>query len=447
MAATKGLGVYIWMLITCIKSVIARENQQLLMLLLDGFRWDYLDQPDLHLPGFRRILEIGIRTDYLKPVYPTLSYPNYYSIATGLYTENHGMISNYMYDEVEKESFLIGTNPEQYHSYWWNQAEPVWISAEKQKLNSYMYFWPGCEVTIRDVKPTQCRPYNGPPSLNDFKRVMADVMRKFVNDEADLGGVYYEMTDKLGHDYGPKSKQLNDNIQALDAELFKLTEDMVKMGLNNKLNVMIFSDHGMTDMTNRTLIDTASILTRDDYDVIRENGPLSSLWPKPGKHREVYHKLRRFHRKMHVYERDDLPERYHYKHNARVAPITMIAEKPYYILTPVKPNYPSRKSDFHPRLGVHGYDDTDIDMRGIFLGFGPSFKAHYRGPGIENIHLYQIMCRILGLIPESHNGTWSTISGLVTDKLPPAVGGASTLTVTYLTSMTLLVLICTILGF
>ncbi|XP_070174224.1 glycerophosphocholine cholinephosphodiesterase ENPP6-like [Littorina saxatilis] len=167
----------------------AQPHQRLLLILLDGFRYDYLEHSDYDFPGFRKVINRGARPKYLIPDFPTLSYPNYYSLMTGLHAEQHGMTGNFMYDVSRRESFLIGSNKEQYHPHWWEGGEPLWVSAVKQNRTCYMYYWPGCEVTIHGVTPTYCRPYKGIPSMEGFRDAITKSLSHLQFEGAGVAGV------------------------------------------------------------------------------------------------------------------------------------------------------------------------------------------------------------------------------------------------------------------
>lgn len=213
---------------------------KLLLILLDGARWDYIDKlPSSELPGFSRLRENGAYADALVPVFPTLSFVNYYSIMTGLYAESHGMVDNYMYDVRHDTEFLIGENPDQYYSYWWDDGEPLWITATKQGKRSYFWYWSGCEVNIRGHRPTFCSPYQSTPnpSAPDVIHALNQAVAVLRNDSADIAGVYVELVDSHGHNYGPDSKEIIEAMKLVDGELVRLLDTLNE---TSDINLMIF---------------------------------------------------------------------------------------------------------------------------------------------------------------------------------------------------------------
>ncbi|XP_076455803.1 glycerophosphocholine cholinephosphodiesterase ENPP6-like [Babylonia areolata] len=390
-----------------------RPHQRLLLLLLDGFRYDYLDQEGVDFPGFRKVVEKGSRPEYLIPDFPTLSYPNYYSFMTGLHTERHGMTANYMYDVKRKESFLIGKNPEQFHSHWWDGGEPLWVTAEKQARTCHLYYWPGCEVEIRGTYPTFCRPYRGMPDMSGFRDAITKSLEKLTFRRTDVAGIYFELTDSLGHRYGPGSQRLMEIISDLDPIMGYLADSLENPALSD-VNLMVVSDHGMTPVSRHRVIDLTNVISRHDYDSMMTQVAFASIYTKPGRTREVYEQLKGFHPNLTVYRKSDLPDRWHYKHGRYVAPLTAVADLGWFILSPDNREFPVRREDGLPMEGWHGYDNNNRDMMGLFLGMGPAFQRNATSPPIKIVDLYQIMCSVLDIRPSPHSGSWARVLPIVT---------------------------------
>ena len=178
-----------------------QNGSKLLIMLVDGFRWDYVSL-DHTLKGFPKIIKNGVHAQYVTPIFPALSYPNWYTITTGLYAESHGMIQNNFYDRVRNDSFLMGPHPNVSHTHWWNHTEPLWINAEKQGVRTSMYMWDGCQVKLNGIQATYCIPYFGAfdfeLSEKNTKFVLDKVLKDFANNEYRLSFVYYELVDHIG---------------------------------------------------------------------------------------------------------------------------------------------------------------------------------------------------------------------------------------------------------
>ncbi|XP_033733261.1 glycerophosphocholine cholinephosphodiesterase ENPP6-like [Pecten maximus] len=394
------------------------KDNKLLLFLLDGFRWDYFDRQEINLPGFRRMMREGARAEYLLPDFPSLSYPNYYSIMTGLHCEDHGMVGNYMFDTKHNESFLIGVNRDQYHAYWWDDGEPLWVTAEKQGKRSYFYSWPGCEVTIRGVDPTYCKKYPmlSYPKLKDMQAAIAEGLELFSNGSADVVGIYVELPDKYGHKYGPSSAKLNQKLEEIDAEMDKLLDELESRDLRDDVNIMIFSDHGMTEVSETRVINITDYVDIEDIRVVLDAGANVYIWPNPGKLDKVYSDLVAMDNPyLTVLKKADIPDRWYYRNHYRTSPILLVAANGWYITTPLLPRFFSYFGS-GPMQGTHGFDNNETDMQGIFLATGPDISQNVVVKGFANIHIYQMMCDVLGLTPNQNDGQWDAVAGVLTHK-------------------------------
>ncbi|KAK3083955.1 hypothetical protein FSP39_005964 [Pinctada imbricata] len=376
---------------------------------MDGFRWDYIDLPDVSLPGFQQMFREGVRAKYMVSDFPTTSYPNYYSIMTGLHCESHGFVGNYMYDVGTGKEFLIGTNPDQYLPIWWDDGEPLWVTAEKQNKSTYFYYWPGCEVTIRGVDPTYCNVYTRPTYSADLATALSEGLQLFKNDSADIV-VYLEALDKNGHMYGAASEKVKDSLRDIDLVIQTMLLNLSSMGLRDEVNVMIFSDHGMINRTG--IANLTSFIDLDDLDEMLPEMNIISIWPKQGKTEKVISDITAANVPgVTVYRKGNIPDRWLLKGHKRTPPVMVVTDPANYVLTPKSPNvyeYPTG-----PMVGLHGFDNVHRDMRAMFAATGPAFNENKVIEPIKNIELYQVMCLILGINPAPHNGTWSNVKDML----------------------------------
>ncbi|EDL35588.1 glycerophosphocholine cholinephosphodiesterase ENPP6 preproprotein [Mus musculus] len=404
----------------------ASAHRKLLVLLLDGFRSDYISEDALaSLPGFREIVNRGVKVDYLTPDFPSLSYPNYYTLMTGRHCEVHQMIGNYMWDPRTNKSFDIGVNRDSLMPLWWNGSEPLWITLMKARRKVYMYYWPGCEVEILGVRPTYCLEYKTVPTDINFANAVSDALDSLKSGRADLAAIYHERIDVEGHHYGPSSPQRKDALRAVDTVLKYMIQWIQDRGLQQDLNVILFSDHGMTDIFwMDKVIELSNYISLDDLQQVKDRGPVVSLWPVPGKHSEIYHKLRTVEH-MTVYEKESIPNRFYYKKGKFVSPLTLVADEGWFIaesreMLPFWMNSTGKREGW--QRGWHGYDNELMDMRGIFLAIGPDFKSNFRAAPIRSVDVYNIMCHVAGITPLPNNGSWSRVVCMLkgqTSSAPP----------------------------
>ncbi|KAM9043282.1 glycerophosphocholine cholinephosphodiesterase ENPP6 isoform 3-T4 [Megaptera novaeangliae] len=352
----------------------APARRKLLVFLLDGFRSDYISDEALEsLPGFREIVSRGVKVDYLTPDFPSLSYPNYYSLMTG------------------------------------------------------------CEVEILGVRPTYCLEYKNVPTDINFANAVSDALDFFKSGQADLVAIYYERIDVEGHHYGPSSPQRKEALRAVDSVLKYMTEWIQERELQDDLNVIIFSDHGMTDIFwMDKVIELDKYVSLHDLQQVKDRGPVVSLWPAPGKHSEIYDKLRTVEH-MTVYEKEAIPSRFYYKKGKFVSPLTLVADEGWFITEnretlPFWMNSTGKREGW--QRGWHGYDNELRDMRGIFLAFGPDFKSNFRAAPIRSVDVYNVMCNVAGVAPLPNNGSWSRVTCMLKDPASSALAarpGACTL--------------------
>uniref|UniRef100_A0A5F8HKG9 glycerophosphocholine cholinephosphodiesterase n=1 Tax=Monodelphis domestica TaxID=13616 RepID=A0A5F8HKG9_MONDO len=384
--ATKPLALFLF-LAFYLGSPTMVHQKKLLVLLLDGFRHDYISDEVLEsLHGFKEIVRQGVKVDYLTPDFPSLSYPNYYSLMTGRHCEVHQMIGNYMWDPKTNKSFDIGVNKDSLMPLWWNGSEPLWITMTKARRKVSMYYWPGCEVEILGVRPSYCLEYKNVPTDTDFANAVHDAIISLKNGKTDMAAIYYERIDVEGHHYGPSSNQTKNALEALDTVLLHMTMWIQEWGLDYELNVILFSDHGMTDIFwMDKVIELKEHINLTDLLQMKDQGPVVSLWPAPGKYSEVFNKLKLVEH-MTVYEKEAIPSRFHYKNGKFVSPLTLVADKGWFITQereklPFWMNRTGKREGW--QRGWHGYDNELMDMRGIFLAYGPVQlqREHPQGRG------------------------------------------------------------------
>ncbi|XP_026103438.1 glycerophosphocholine cholinephosphodiesterase ENPP6 [Carassius auratus] len=386
-------------------------NRKLLVFLIDGFRYDYMDDLQ-NLDGFREIVENGVKVDYMTPDFPSLSYPNYYSLMTGRYCEVHQMIGNYMWDTETMKEFLIGTNSDSRLPMWWDGSEPLWVTMQKLGKRVYMYYWPGCEVTILGVQPTFCEKYVTSPSEKNLTDSMESALNMLKSNKADMAGIYYEKIDVEGHHFGPRSSEIQRAIRSVDRAFQILNQKIKEKNMRDDLNVVLFSDHGMTELKwMEKVIELEKYIDKSHIIKMMDRGPVVSLWPKQDKFEEIYRNLSSVDN-MNVYKKQEIPDRFHYKNGRFVSTLTLVAE-PGWFITENKANLPFWNNGTEQAVswqhGWHGYDNEFIDMRGFFLAQGPDFKTNFRAGPIRTVDVYNVLCKALGIKPLPNNGSWSRV--------------------------------------
>ncbi|XP_052094096.1 glycerophosphocholine cholinephosphodiesterase ENPP6-like [Mytilus californianus] len=299
------------------------------------------------------------------------------------------------------------------YSHWFEGAEPLWITAVKQEKRTHMFEWPGGHIPNNGTTSTfyDEMGVDDWPMISHMMKNLKKAFNLFKTDKIDMAGVFVDVVDDGGHSYGPNSNELKDIIRQTDDAIKQMLDMIVQEGLENKVNIVIFSDHGMTEISESRTIDISDHIGSPDVEVVRDKGAVCSIWPREGKLEKVYSNLQQMNNKhITVYKKENLPERWHYKHNQLVAPIIVVAELGWYILTPSGQSIDKYRAG--PAKGHHGYDNAEKDMRGIFLAFGPDFKKNFQNGPVKAVDIYQVMCKALKIQPLPHKGNWSSVKDI-----------------------------------
>ena len=363
----------------------------LILISIDGFRWDYFDK--VETPNFDRLIANGSKADGLKTSYPSKTFPNHISIVTGHYPSNHGIISNYFYDADFDEYFYIGAGSTAAQDGKWIDAEPIWVTIEKQAKRAMIMFWPMSDAEIMGIRPSKYYVYNEDPTNLDRMDQILSWLLHTGNARPSFLASYFSVVDSKGHSYGPDGDETIEAIRVVDKAIGHLIDGLEAQNILNEVNIMIVSDHGMTETPDTKVINIADYINLDDV-VTVGGGPFMEIRPNEGKLESVYQALQNIDNTQ-VFKKEDIPDKFNYKNNNRIEPILLLADEHWSIMTPGRT----------PIAGSHGYDPDYQSMNGIFIAHGPAFKSGFSGPEIHNIHLYEMMCKILGVVPANNDGS------------------------------------------
>ncbi len=360
---------------------------------LDGFRWDYADRGIT--PNLQKMAEQGVRAITFEPAFPSKTFPNHYTIATGLYPQNNGLINNRFYDFFTGRQYRVGDTISVRNAYWY-KGEALWETAERQGLISASYFWPGSEVHLRYRHPTYFKKYDGSiPHAQRIKGII-DWLQLPQAKRPHLLFLYFSDTDTYGHRYGPQSEKINEAIALLDRQIGLLRAKIDSIGMSDRVNIIVLSDHGMTQLRPDGKILLYEIL-KDSKVRVDGYGPLVQFFTNSAQQKErVYQTLLKQRKGYTVYKKEDIPAYFHYRHNPFIGDVIAVADLGYtFIRTPEELKKMRRR---HPQ-GDHGYDNHTLDMQGIFFAVGPAFKTGYRCETLHNVDVYPLVCKILGIVP------------------------------------------------
>jgi predicted AlkP superfamily pyrophosphatase or phosphodiesterase len=375
---------------------------------LDGFRYDYVEK--FQTPTLARLAKNGVRAKWMIPAFPTKTFPNHYTIATGLYPENHGIIENNIYDFGT--TFSLGKREEVQNSRWWF-GEPVWVTAEKQGLTAASYFFVGSETIIKGEAPTFRRTYNGrvPPEMRVDKAL--SWLDLPVEKRPQMITLYFSETDDAGHEFSPDAEETRYAALNADRYVERLLKGLDERGIKKQANVIIVSDHGMAsvDLKNATFLD--DYFDFDDAERILWTNEIVQIFPKNGKLEVIAGKLKSI-KHATCWKKADIPARLHYQASPRIAPIICSSEEGW--MTTSRKRYADWIKDLEspekPR-GAHGYDNRVQSMQATFIAHGEAFKKGFAAEPFENVHVYELMCKILGIEPAANDGSIEAVKHLL----------------------------------
>ena len=371
------------------------KQPYLILISFDGFRWDY---PQRGLtPNLERVEKQGVKALSLEPVFPSKTFPNHISTVTGLYPQNHGIIMNSIFDPYSGERYSLG-NRDAVQDDKWYLGEFFWETAERQGIITASYFWPGSEILLNHRHPTYREMYEHNRPYDARVQGVLDWLQLPEAERPHFITLYFHETDSKGHDFGPDSPEVNAAIKQLDALLGLLLDGLQKNNMLDKTNIMITSDHGMTNVDIERIIDVQQLL--DGFDCqYHEIGPVMMVQPKPGELDSVYQKLQQTAKNFAVYKREDVPEYFHFSKHPFISDIVLIAEMGWSLHTTGSAD---RYRQRHKTGGNHGYDNHHKDMHGIFYAMGPNFKSGYPTGTVRNIDVYPLLCEIFGIMPRQN---------------------------------------------
>ncbi|KAM4695279.1 ectonucleotide pyrophosphatase/phosphodiesterase family member 5 [Discoglossus pictus] len=371
-------------------------GQRVLLVSFDGFRWDYVNK--FPAPNFKTFIESGSYVKKVTNIFTTKTYPNHYTLVTGLYAENHGMVANEMFDPILNKTFSMYSF-DVYDPQFWEGAVPIWVSNQREGHSSGAAMWPGASIKISNISASLFMSNN---SLTIENRI-DQLIEWFNNNTINLGLLYWEEPDSTGHLLGPDNPLMEKVIGKVDRTLGYLLEQLKRAGLLSSLNVIFASDHGMTQCSPKMIIELDNYIDRKLYKII-DHSPVLAIIPEQDKTEQVYQALLHAHPNMTVYKKEDIPDRFHYKHNVRIQPIIIIADVGWQIL--------QKKSDTF-LWGDHGYDNQHPDMQSLLIASGPAFKKNYTREAMNSTEVYSLMCHLLGIAPLPNNGSLNNVLDLL----------------------------------
>ena len=381
----------------------AAARPHVVLVSFDGFRPDYLDRFDT--PAFDRLAARGLQAAGLISVFPSLTFPGHYSIATGLYPEAHGIVANRFYDPVRDDEFNYRERGDVGDGSWWG-GEPIWVTAERQGLTAAAFFFPGTEADIGGRRPSHWRPYDaGVPNAARVAQTL-DWLAWPEARRPHLVTLYFSLVDSAGHQLGPAAAGMRQSVEAADRLLGSLLDGIDALRHAADIALVVVSDHGMAapDPQRLTVLPEAA-----DLSGVRPVplGPAMSLHVgDAGRSRALRDTLNAKLTHARAYLRADSPSHLHARDNPRFGDILVLPEG----LGFVGFGRAVERVRLLLRPGLHGWDPDMPDMHGILLAAGPGIAPGAALPAVRAIDVYPLIARLLGLTPAA--GIAGNLAGL-----------------------------------
>ncbi len=379
-----------------------------ILIAIDGFRSDYLEK---YKPKYlNKLAKSGTRARWMTPSFPTKTFPNHYTIATGLLPAHHGIVANNMYDSGFDAVFTMGKREEVQNARWW-LGEPIWVTAEKQGQKAGAFFFPGTETPIGGSMPSIWRQYDG--DIKNETRV--DTVLSWFDLPAEqrptIITAYFSDVDDAGHRYSPNSPQTREAVKYVDQMIGRMLSGLKKRKIRNDVNIIIVSDHGMTSVPGKNMIVLDEMFDTSEAEKVFWVGELIQIFPKPGKEDSIYNSIKaELPENAKIYKKNEIPERYKYRDSARIAPILVLPDDGWILTTRERYEKAKTEGRLESISGSHGYDNELESMRALFIGHGPAFRSKYVAEPFQNTEVYNLMCRILKLKAAPNDGKIENVS-------------------------------------
>jgi predicted AlkP superfamily pyrophosphatase or phosphodiesterase len=385
------------------KNSIAQQKKPYVILIsADGFRYDYAEKyKATHL---LELSKNGVQAASMIPSYPSVTFPNHYTIATGLYPSHHGLVNNTFYDKVKKDKYSMGAKDKVRDGSWYG-GTPLWVLAEQQQLLAANMFWVGSEAAVKDVRSTYYYDYSEQIKVGQRIQAVKEWLSLPEDRRPHFITFYVSEPDHAGHSFGPEAKETERAVKMVDSIVFQLTEAVKTTGL--PVNFVFVSDHGMTSVDRENPIPMPAAIDPEKF-IIPSSGTMVDIQAKDKADiMPLYNELKKTAKDYDVYLKADVPAELHYSAKDdrmdRIGDIILL------------PHWPKVFSNRKPGAGYHGFEPLKVkDMHATFMAWGPAFKKNTKIPSFENVNVYPMIAQILGLkITEEIDGKKEVLQNIL----------------------------------
>lgn len=374
---------------------LAEERTPLILISIDGFRAEYLQRGlTSTLTG---LAADGARAVAMRPSFPVNTFPNHYTLVTGLRPDKHGITDNTLFDTARPGvKFSMSARDQVADRFWWDLGEPIWVTAERQGVKAATMYWPGSEAAVRGVRPSIWSPYDEDKPAFDRVDTLLGWIDLPAADRPVLMTLYFEAVDTVGHHDGPDSPEVNVALQQVDAALARLMAGLKARGLDGRVNVIIVSDHGMAPTSPARIAFLDDVTPADSFRWITL-GSMAGIVPSSP---QVEARLVGKHDRFQCWRKGEMPKRLYYGSSPRIPPVICLARTGWTLTT--RPRLAEKP--IVKRGGSHSYDPADPQMAAIFVAHGPAFRKGVVLAPFDNVSVYPLLSKLLGLKPAPNDG-------------------------------------------
>lgn len=375
---------------------VSAAPRTVLLVSIDGFRADYIQRPAAK--RLRALAASGVRAERMVPAFPAKTFPNHYTLVTGLRPEHHGIVANSMWDDVIGRKFTIADTAVTHDTRWWG-GEPLWVTVEKQGKRAASYFWVGSDIVIAGRLPTWWKRYDGRVPNAERVQTVLEWLAMPPETGPAFVSTYFSDVDDAGHTYGPEAPQVDSAIARVDAMIGALIDGIASRGASNRVDIVVVSDHGMATLARERVIYLDDYIDLARVEIV-DLSPVGALSPKPGYEAEAYARLKAATPHLQVYRKGEVPGRFHFNTHPRITKLVTVADEGWTMTTRA-----FAQANGLPRGGAHGYDNQLQSMGALFVASGPDFRQGVVVPPFQNIHVYELLARLLNVVPAPNDGS------------------------------------------
>lgn len=378
----------------------AGRDNYTVIISLDGLRWDYLDTYDV--PFMQQLAREGVKA-VMQPSFPSKTFPNHYTLATGLTPDHHGIITNTFWDRERGVEFSLGNKDTRSKGYYYG-GDPVWLTAKHQGVKTATVFWVGSDVAIHGEHPTYWLDYQ--TQQLDYPGRVDEIIRLLSMPEKErphLVMAYFEEPDRSGHNYGPMNRLTRRAVEDMDLLLSKLWARIQLLPIADKVNLIITGDHGMTSVDPKRFVDIDDLLPKRWYERFCNDYPTLIYASAPQYIDSICQALQAVDH-IRAWKRADVPAYLGYGTNSNMGDVVVMPDVGWLFA-----DKPSKK-----QRGSHGFDHTSSDMQVGFRAIGPDFKVGYEKPDrFRNVCVYSLLCYLLGVTPSPNDGNLDEVRDML----------------------------------